>query len=380
MVEFQFKKFLSWVLVGIVILWIGFFVFRHFSGEKSLKLIFPQAEEELRAGKTYQISWKSKNIGKVGIMLVKDKEPRESEWIVKDFPAGKRKYDWQIFVWQEPRQDYKISIFEYPWQEGSKIDYSNKNFTILGPQFASCDSLSVEAEWPYLPNDFPNLRKVFITKYSFSGNLGGLAGADQKCQTEAEEKGFSGTWKAFLGDDTNLAVDRLNLEGIFVEAKAAALLPEEKTCHRLLGKNFDQFFRKLSAPVVFNQERLALNREDEFLNNLNNIWLGRVNKESRRDCVTIFTNYPIYDPSLNYSFTTTCQDWTTSQRIVPSYKTKQDEKIEFPSCYTPEGQRINAVALAGLSLGVIEKAGVKSFTFDLGKSCDNSQKLLCIQQ
>jgi len=226
--EFNYKKILPWVLIAIVVIGMAIWLVYRFIGEKSLELISPNGNEIWQAGKTYQITWKAKNIGKVGIMLVKDKTPRESEWIVKDFPAGKRKYDWQIFGWQEPRQDYKIAIVEYPWYEENKIDYSDKNFTILGPTFASCDNLSIEAEWSYLPSDFPNLRKVFITNTAFGGNLGGLGGADEKCQKEAEERGLEGTWKALLGDDTNLAVERLNLEGIFIEAEEKEVLPEKK--------------------------------------------------------------------------------------------------------------------------------------------------------
>jgi len=425
--EFNYKKILPWVLIAIVVIGMAIWLVYRFIGEKSLELISPNGNEIWQAGKTYQITWKAKNIGKVGIMLVKDKTPRESEWIVKDFPAGKRKYDWQIFGWQEPRQDYKIAIVEYPWYEENKIDYSDKNFTILGPTFASCDNLSIEAEWSYLPSDFPNLRKVFITNTAFGGNLGGLGGADEKCQKEAEERGLEGTWKALLGDDTNLAVERLNLEGIFIEAEGKEVLPatkipnylwesfksflkktkkleekretvegaydvlgkyfekflgewekeqEKKTCHRLLGKNFEEFFKKLSDPLALNQEKL----EEEFLKNLSNIWLGRINKESEKECITIFADWSPTDLSLNYSFTTTCQNWTISEERVPGYPPKENEKIELPVCYTPEGVRINAAALAGLSSGIIEKAGEKFFATSLGKACNLSQKLLCIQQ
>jgi hypothetical protein len=369
------KKILSWIFILIVLIGIGSWIFYRYTGQKSLKLVLPKGKEIWQAGKTYQITWKARNIQKVGITLIKDKEPKESEWIVKDFPAGKKKYDWQIFAWQEPRQDYKIAIIEYPWQEGNKISYS-EHFTILGPQFASCDSLSIEAEWPYLPSDFPDLKKVFITESSFTGNLEGLEGADQKCQSEAENKGWQGTWKAFLGDDTNLAVERLNLEGIFVEAEPAATVPEEKTCHRLLGKNFDEFLKKLSNSLITNQGKLG----KEFSKNLENIWLGRIDKESKRECIPIFAKAPSLDPSLNYSFTTTCQNWTTDKERVEGYPPKPEEKIELPICYTPEGVRVNAAALAGLSLGIIEKEKEQSFSPSLGKTCNLSQKLLCIQQ
>ncbi len=373
---FSLKKILAWIILVIAVVGIGSWLIYRFSVEKSLQLQSPDGKEIWQANKTYQITWKARNIGKIGIMLVKGEDAKEGKWIAKDISAGKKKQDWQIFVWEEPRQDYKIAIFEYPWQEGNKIDYSDEFFTILGPKFASCDNLSIEAEWPFLPSDFPDLRKAFITETSWRGNLEGLEGADKKCQQEAEKEELEGKWKAFLGDDTIFALERLNLEGIFVEAKPAATLPEGKTCHRLLGKNFDEFFKKLSEPLLLNQEKF----EEDFLKDLQNIWLGRINKESKRDCTTIYAKYPLYDPSLNYSFTTTCQNWTTDEEKVLGYPPKPDEKIEFPICYTPEGKRIDAAGLAGLSSGLIEKEKEKFFTPSLGKSCNFSQNLLCVQQ
>lgn len=373
---FQYKKILSWVILAIIILGVGVWVFYRLSAEKKLQLTSPNGNEKWQAGQTYQITWKAKNIGKLAIVLIKGEDSKATEWIAKDIPAGKKKYDWQIFVWEEPRQDYKISISEYPWKEGNKIDYSDEKFTISGPQFASCDKLSIEAEWPYIPSDFPDQRKVFITGAGFTGNLERLEGADKKCQAEAETGGLTGTWKAFLGDDQTLATDRLKLEGIFVEAKPVATLPEGKTCHRLLGKNFDEFFKKLSDPLLLNQEKL----EETFLIELADIWLGRINTENKKDCITIFTKEPPLDPAQGYSFTTTCQNWTTGEEMVPDYPPQPGQKAEFPKCYTPQGIRIDAVGLAGLSSGLLGPKGVENFTTSLGKSCNNSRKLLCIEQ
>ncbi len=46
-----------------------------------------------------------------------------------------------------------------------------------------------------VPGDF---RRVFVTSTTYSGNLGGLSGADAKCQTRAQAAGLSGTYKAWL--------------------------------------------------------------------------------------------------------------------------------------------------------------------------------------
>ena len=58
-----------------------------------------------------------------------------------------------------------------------------------------------------------NEKTVFVTRVSFDSNLGGLAGADQKCQAEAEASTSivpSGTYKAWLSDGTNSPDTRFN--------------------------------------------------------------------------------------------------------------------------------------------------------------------------
>jgi len=377
--EFPVKKIIIAVII-IIVVGIGVFIYFRSIGEKNLRVVSPNGGEILRAGQTYQITWKARKIGKVGIMLIKGEENKESKWIAKDISAGKKSYNWQVFTWEAPGQDYKIALLEYPWQEGNFYDYSDETFTIIGPKFASCDILSTEAEWPFIPSDFPNLRKVFITKEEWPGNLGGLEGADQKCQEEAEKIGLKGgTWKAFLGDDTTFATDRLKLEGIFVEATSSTILPEGKTCYRLYGKNFNEFFKKLSEPLAINQEKF----DEDFLNDLGNIWLGRINNESKKDCIAIFSTSPYYDPTKNYTFTTTCQNWTTDRGAVAGYPPEPNKTVEFPACYTPQGVRVDAVKLGGLGSGLLgkEREGeIPTFTSSLGKSCSLSQKLLCIEQ
>ena len=50
---------------------------------------------------------------------------------------------------------------------------------------------------------------VFATSSSYQGNLGGLAGADAKCQERAAAAGLTGIYKAWLSDSTTDARDRL---------------------------------------------------------------------------------------------------------------------------------------------------------------------------
>lgn len=50
---------------------------------------------------------------------------------------------------------------------------------------------------------------IFHTSSGTDGNMGGLAGADQLCQTAASIAGLAGTFKAWLSDSTTPAADRL---------------------------------------------------------------------------------------------------------------------------------------------------------------------------
>lgn len=52
--------------------------------------------------------------------------------------------------------------------------------------------------------------RVFVTSTRFNGNLGGLTGADAKCQDRANAANLGGTWKAWLSDSTTSASSRLN--------------------------------------------------------------------------------------------------------------------------------------------------------------------------
>ncbi len=308
-------------------------------------------------------------------MLVRGEDFRDRKIIAEDIPARDRLYNWEIFIWQAPEENYKIAIFEYPWQEGGLIKYSDDFFTILGPQFASCDELSIQHEWPHISSDFPGLRKAFITREDYSGDLGGLEGADQKCQQEAEEKKLEGEWKAFLGDDKDFAVDRLDLEGVFVVAEPAGLLAEEITCHRLLGRDFKEFFEKLSDPIILNREKFT----SGFLRDLQNIWLGKIDRESKRECIYL-DQVSSHEIARRYSFTTTCQNWSINRDTVQGYPPAENDEISLPRCYTPLGERVGAAALAGLSTGVIETEDGNIIGTEVGKSCRSSQKLICVQQ
>lgn len=50
--------------------------------------------------------------------------------------------------------------------------------------------------------------RAFVTSTTYDGNLGGIAGADAKCQTRADAASLGGTWKAIISDSSTTALSR----------------------------------------------------------------------------------------------------------------------------------------------------------------------------
>lgn len=61
-----------------------------------------------------------------------------------------------------------------------------------------------------LPTGIPGIKyKVFVSSQKYNGNLGGLAGADAKCQALATAAGLTGTYKAWLSSANVDAISRI---------------------------------------------------------------------------------------------------------------------------------------------------------------------------
>ncbi len=56
----------------------------------------------------------------------------------------------------------------------------------------------------------PAAYRIFTTTLTYTGNLGGLTGADAKCQAQADSASLTGTWKAILSDSGTNASGRLS--------------------------------------------------------------------------------------------------------------------------------------------------------------------------
>jgi hypothetical protein len=57
---------------------------------------------------------------------------------------------------------------------------------------------------------------VFVSSQQYTGNIGGLEGADAECQSMAADAGVQGTFKAWLGDGTEGPSERFTQDGRFV--------------------------------------------------------------------------------------------------------------------------------------------------------------------
>jgi len=217
-----------------------FFIKFTFSS-KSLTFKTPAEPITIKAGESYTISWSSHNVDRIGLVLFKGDQP---QWIVQNYPAAAGKYEWTPFIYQTPGADYRLAIFQYPWRQGNPITYSPYQVEIIGPLYSSCESYSVESQWPYLPNNYPNIHRVFITNGAWTGNLGGLSGADAKCTKEAESRNYSGKYIAFIGDNDTSAAERIINDGVFIEAESTDQLAEGVSCHRLIAPNLKSFLEK----------------------------------------------------------------------------------------------------------------------------------------
>jgi hypothetical protein len=72
-------------------------------------------------------------------------------------------------------------------------------------------------------------KRIFVTSSTFSGDLGGLAGADEKCQTHAQAANFEGTFKAWLSDSQTDAIDRIKDTGPWYRVDEVTVVFNNKT-------------------------------------------------------------------------------------------------------------------------------------------------------
>jgi hypothetical protein len=130
------------------------------------------------------------------------------------------------------------------------------------------------------PQPAPNI--VFVSSLTYNGNLGGLAGADQKCQSLATAAGLpQNTYRAWLSTSTVNAIDRLGSARGWV---------------RVDGKPFADTKADITSGKIYHPIRV--DETGVFVNDISSllVWTG--------------TN------SIGTVSGRTCSDWTTNNNAV----------------------------------------------------------------
>jgi hypothetical protein len=330
---------------------------------KQIVIAKPDKAITLKAGETYTIVWASKGIASVGIALFNDEQ---GQWIAKGVSPKKGKYEWTVLQNQKSGSNYRLVVFEYPWKKGNVITYTKEAIQIIGPQFVSCSGLSVSSEWPFLPGNYPNLKRIFFTESEWNGNLGGLDGADAKCQAQADSKGYKGKFIAFLGTDKTSAKERVAQNSIFVLAYSAASLPEGQNCYRLVGRDADLLLNK----AILASNLINVELDNDFARLANGVWYGRRTPSSKTECLALAG----MGATGAFSGTFTCADWTQGKGQI--YQGTVPPDADLVRCYDQQGKTAFANYFAA-NAGVLSIDGA---LIVVGSPCDRYNRLLCIEQ
>ncbi|HOX29567.1 MAG TPA: hypothetical protein P5080_00995 [Candidatus Paceibacterota bacterium] len=357
-----FKRYAVLIVAGMIVLILAIVLAATFLiTKRSLTIVEGKDPVVLKAGDSYTIKWAAGKVDKVGIILY---SPSGVQWIARNLPGKQGIYDWKTFVYQRGGNDFRIVVFEYPWKDGNLVAYSNKKIEILSSKYVSCEALSVEAEYPFIASNYENIRKVFITANNYNGNLDGFEGADKKCAKEAEKLGYQGNFIAFLGNDSVSAKERLKDPSVYVLASGSSSLVEGTTCHRLLAENTEKLIEKFTLSA----ETAKIKLDPEFIKNFGRVWVGRLTPNAKKDCLTIMNSED------SYSYSTTCQNWSQSKDKI--YTGNVPDFAGLERCYNSQGKSIPANYVGAYS-SVVSNEGATGL---IGKSCNSSLRLLCVEQ
>jgi uncharacterized repeat protein (TIGR02543 family) len=95
---------------------------------------------------------------------------------------------------------------------------------------------------------------VFVTSTSYTGNIGGLAGADAACQARANAAGLTGTYKAWLSTSSVNAINRFGSARGWIRKDGkpfADQLSDITTSHVLYPARLDEFGNDVLSASVY---------------------------------------------------------------------------------------------------------------------------------
>jgi len=362
-----FKEYRSLLIIaGLIITVAIVFIISSTTSTKQIVIGQPNQTITVKAGETYTITWGAKGVTSIGIVLFDGSKGSNAQWIAKGIAATKGKYDWVVAENQQSGSDYRLAVFEYPWKKGNAIAYTTAAIQIIGPQYISCNDLAVQSEWPYLPGNYPGLKRAFITRGNWTGNLGGIEGADAKCQQEADSRKLDGKFIAFLGTDTVSAKERIQGTAIFASVDNSMVMPDGQTCYRLLGRDVDSLLNKF----LLSANQVSITLESEFAKSMNGVWIGRRTPTAPSVCLQLSG----MGAAAAFSGTHTCQNWVKSDGQV--YQGTIPPDADLPRCYDKQGNSAFANYVAANAIGFsTDNSLVVS-----GTPCNRYNRLFCVEQ
>lgn len=134
-------------------------------------------------------------------------------------------------------------------------------------------------------------KQIFVTSQSYSGDLGGLSGADSKCQQLASTAGLKGIFKAWLSDSTTSASSRLT----------HSELPYFGTDGNMIASNWQSLTSTGNIIHLNSGIRIDENKIDKYISNTRTyIWTGSTYQGNT------------YYEDISSPQKSTCRDWTFS--------------------------------------------------------------------
>jgi hypothetical protein len=106
--------------------------------------------------------------------------------------------------------------------------------------------------------------EMFVTRATFAGDLGGLAGADAKCQLFAEAAGFDGAWVAWLSDSSHDAFDRITGNGPWVNGWGLEVFVSKAQLRGFPNfvMGYDEYGHALDDPYIWTGTNLTGVRDE----------------------------------------------------------------------------------------------------------------------
>lgn len=126
-------------------------------------------------------------------------------------------------------------------------------------------------------------KKIFVTSSLYTGNLGGVAGADSQCAARASSASLGGQWRAYLSTSTDDAVCRIlgvagKLSancGLPVAPNLAAMGPYVNTAAMTVATSLQSLLSNtLAAAVGFNETGASASLATPFTGTANGVLSG----------------------------------------------------------------------------------------------------------